>query len=314
MCIWLHNYADFRGGDGNPPGCKGSPFELWGLIQYFAKSIPDFTREAYRKRIDRVYERKIRGEVWEQLLKQYAPTHQEKLQPLTEGILYKISRSFSHIPPFEGFHVAYNNHALAAKNAEAILQRISPLLTTFPLRTHNLQYAVDALEKYQPQINFSHERLMFAQYIGSVKYVSPECIGTAMEIWLLLRVSSMWQSGIISQQIQSMLLDNASRYLGKVYQNPNNVGATPDSSLGWLDASVTQITDKLGMWNYNEWREKQNQKPSSSAASLGNSWMYHSDYTAVRSTRPKTQQPHVSTADRSVSPIHTDWLDELDKP
>ena len=327
MCFWLENVGDFHDDEMTPPLCKGTSFELWCLIQYFAKCTTERSRERYKERIDRIYENKISDGVWSQLMTQFATANVEDTKPLTEHILKKISRSYVPFEPFQGFPFSEKTrYAAISENNAPIIEAIKPLLHDFPWKTDNLEYAADVLSKYQQDLNVSYWQLICAQYIGDVTYISPEPDGTPMEVWFLVSLSE--SNGIVSQKRRSISFEMAERCLGPIHKNPRS--DTIDNNLGWI--KKLDIKECLGMWKYNEFTE--NRQKSLSAADLGKRGMFvaHTvdgsngddadDGPAARHTRPKLQQPitHASPAaarsispTRSISPIQSYWLDKLDE-
>jgi len=249
MWFWLANSSTFDEDLQNPPFCKGTLFELWCLLQYCAVSVRPPEREQYRKRIDRICKGKISDDVWGQLMAQRAPMNREQLEPLTEEILKKISRSFLSFKPFQGVYDPLLSKS-DKKNVCPILKAIRPFLRAFPLKTDYLMYAYPFLSQRKQDLSVSHTRLLVAQYITNVVYVSPEPVGTPMEIWFLLSISHT--AGIISQQRALWTWDEATRCLGEVYKNPRN---TEDHNylLGWIDSS--RIVDKIGLWKYHDFLE-----------------------------------------------------------
>ena len=248
MWFWLENSWNFDGNDFNPPSCKGTQFELWGLLQYFAVSVRPGEREQYRKRIDRICKGKISDDVWGQLMRQRAPMHIEQLEPLTEEILKKITRSFDWCKPFEGFDLSFLFSA--RQNVCPVMKAIRPFLRDFPLKTDDLKYAYPFLSQRKQDLTVSHTRLLFVQYITNVVYVSPDPVGTPMEIWFLLNISQT--AGIISQQRACTTWEMAERCLGKIYTNPRNP-KDHDPYLRWIDSS--RIVENIGLWKYHEFLE-----------------------------------------------------------
>jgi len=255
MSFWLENYITFDGDQQNPPSCKGTPFELWGLIQYYAVYLGESEREQYRKRIDIIREAKISDDVWGQLMKQFSPRSQQPIEPLTEEIFKKITRSFHSFKQFEGFNLSLPKSD--KQNMCPVMKAIRPFLRDFPLKTDDLKYAYPSLSKRRQDLTVSHTRLLFAQYIGNVVYVSPDPIGTPMEIWFLLKISQ--KEGIISQQKRSTIFDMATRCLGEVYRNPRNP-EDHNNILGWIDFG--NIMDILSLWKYNDFLEAQQSPPA----------------------------------------------------
>ena len=262
MWFWLENSWNFDEDMENPPSCKGTQFELWGLLQYFAVSVRPGEREQYRKRIDRICKGKISDDVWGQLMRQRAPMHIEQLEPLTEEILKKITRSFDWCKPFEGFDLSFLFSA--RQNVCPVMKAIRPFLRDFPLKTDDLKYAYPFLSQRKQDLSVSHTRLLFAQYIGNVVYVSPEPVGTPMEIWFLLEISQ--NAGILSQQTKSYTLCEAALYLSEVYTNPRNP-KDPDSLLRWIDSDG--IIDNIGRRKYLDFLQAQQSPPTETLGKLG---------------------------------------------
>jgi len=255
MWFWLENYYTFDEDLQNPPCCKGTQFELWGLMQYCAVSVGPGEREHYRKRIDRICKGKISDDVWGQLMAQRAPMNREQLEPLTEEIFKKISRSFLSFKPFEGFDLSFPFSS--RQNVCPVLKAIRPFLRAFPLKTDDLKYAYPFLSKRKQDLSVSHTRLLFLQYITNVVYVSPDPVGTPMEIWFLLNISQT--AGIISQQRACSTWIMADNCLGNFYPNPRNP-EDHDSYLRWIDSS--RIIDQIGLWKYHEFLEAQQSPPT----------------------------------------------------
>ena len=262
-CFWLQNYSSFGNDLENPPSCKGTPFELWGLMQYFSQGVPTIEREPYRKRIERIYKGKISDDVWGQLMRQCAPMIRNKIEPLVEEILSKISRSFVLCKPFEVVHNSSLSNAVIEYTCP-VLKAIRPFLRDFPLKTDDLKYAYPFLSQRKQDLSVSHTRLLFAQYIGNVVYVSPEPVGTPMEIWFLLEISQ--NAGILSQQTKSYTLREAALYLSEVYTNPRNP-KDPDSLLRWIDSDG--IIDNIGQRKYLEFLQAQQSPPTETLGKLG---------------------------------------------
>ena len=260
MCFWLDNYWGFDESPKSPPSYKGTRFELWGLMQYFSHGVPTIEREPYRKRIERICKGKISDDVWGQLMRQRAPMHIEQLEPLTEEILKKITRSF--VTPFEGFDLSFPFSS--RKNVCPVMKAIRPFLRDFPLKTDDLKYAYPFLSQRKQDLSVSHTRLLFAQYIGNVVYVSPDPIGTPMEIWFLLEISNF--RGILSQQTKSYTLYEAALFLSEVYINPRNP-KHPDSLLRWIDSDG--IIDNIGRRKYLEFLQAQQSPPTETLGKLG---------------------------------------------
>jgi hypothetical protein len=230
-------------------------------MQYFSRG--SIEREPYRKRIERICEGKISNDVWGQLMRQHAPMHKNKIEPLVEEILSKISRSFVSFKPFKGV----NNSLLlysARQNVCPVLKAIRPFLRDFPLKTDDLKYAYPFLSQRKQDLSVSHTRLLFAQYIGNVVYVSPDPIGTPMEIWFLLEISNF--RGILSQQTKSYTLYEAALFLSEVYLNPRNP-KHPDSLLRWIDSDG--IIDNIGQRKYLEFLQAQQSPPTETLGKLG---------------------------------------------
>jgi len=262
-CFWLQNYWRFKEDLENPPSCKGTPFELWGLMQYFSQGVPTIEREHYRKRIDRICKGKISDDVWGQLMRQCDPMIKAKIEPLVEAILSKISRSFLSFKPFEIVHNSSLPH-LVRENVCPVLKAIRPFLRDFPLKTDDLKYAYPFLSQRKQDLSVSHTRLLFAQYIGNVVYVSPDPVGTPMEIWFLLEMPSC--VGIISQQIFSYTLVTAALYLSEVYKNPRNP-KDQNHLLRWIDSDG--IIENIGRRKYLDFLQAQQSPPTETLRKLG---------------------------------------------
>jgi hypothetical protein len=133
-----------------------------------------------------------------------------------------------------------------------------------PLKTDDLKYAYPFLSQRKQDLSVSHTRLLFAQYIGNVVYVSPEPVGTPMEIWFLLKMSSCM--GIISQQIESHTLVMAALYLSEVYRNPRKT-EYHYGSLRWIDSDG--IIDNIGRRKYLDFLQAQQSPPTETLGKLG---------------------------------------------
>jgi hypothetical protein len=105
---------------------------------------------------------------------------------------------------------------------------------------------------------------LFAQYIGNVVYVSPEPVGTPMEIWFLLEISKF--RGIISQQTKSCTLGEAALYLSEVYRNPRNP-EDHDHLLRWIDSDG--IIENIGRRKYLDFLQAQQSPPTETLRKLG---------------------------------------------
>jgi hypothetical protein len=102
------------------------------------------------------------------------------------------------------------------------------------------------------------------QYITNVVYVSPDPVGTPMEIWFLLEMPSC--VGIISQQIFSYTLVIAALYLSEVYRNPRNP-EDHDHLLRWIDSDG--IIENIGRRKYLEFSRAQQSPPTETLGNLG---------------------------------------------